>query len=131
MLLPFHFFLNVVLFPPPPSEQHIFHATVSTDFFISSSFRLFQPSQQPEGLPLFYLSVTLYLLTTIAILSPSYLYLKLLGLTSYVIWVSIRLHIAFSCRGRHLNTKLLKYNSQNAFSLFLYTERFGVSQVHT
>lgn len=77
-----------------------------------TSFRLFQPPQQPEELPLFYLSVTLFLLTTTRILSPRYLYLKLLGLNSYFICVSIRLHIAFICRGKHLNTKLLKHNSQ-------------------
>ena len=130
MLLTFHFFLNIVLFLPPPSEHRIFCGTVSTDFFTSSS-DCFSHLNDQKDYRHSRLSVSLYLLTAIIILSSSYLHLKLFGLNSYIIWVSVRLHIAFVCRNKCLN-RLLKYNSQKCIQfLSLHRKIWHFSSTYT
>lgn len=130
MLLTFNFFLNVVLFPPPPSEHCIFHGTVNTDFFISNLIQTVSAISTARTTPV---------LSFCYIVPPHnhqnplprYLYLKLLGLNSYFICVSIRLHIAFICRGKHLNTKLLKHNSQKCIQfLSLHREIWHFSSAY-
>lgn len=127
MLLTFQFFLNIVLFPQLP-----LNIVFSVAWYVHISLHLPHSAcfshlnDQKDNTPL-----SLYLLTTIIILFPSYLNLKVTSLNSFIIWVFTGLQTAFGCRSKHLRIKLLKYNSQNCSQfLSLHKIVFDISQGH-